>query len=61
MDDEIEYKVQKYWNDLLSYDDKIKLLSENRFWCGLKDYHYGYIPEELKEILRRRIKDNDPS
>jgi hypothetical protein len=57
---ELDIKTEKYWNDELSYDDKVKLLAENNFWDGLKNYHYGYIPEDLKVILRLKIEDNDP-
>jgi len=57
---ELDIKTEEYWNNGLSFEDKAKLLEENRFWDGFKNYHYGYIPEDLKAILRLRIEDNDP-
>ena len=37
--------------------DKLNILSENDFWEGLSVYRYDYIPEDLKEVLMRKIKD----
>lgn len=58
-DSEINNKVEKQWNTL-SHVEKLNLLAENRFWDGFSVYKYEYIPEDLKEILWRRIKENEP-
>lgn len=38
--------------------DKLNLLSENDFWEGLSVYRYEYLPEDLKEYLWSKIKEN---
>ena len=50
--------IEGYWNNLNS-DYRSKLLSENQFWCGFLNYRYNYIPEDLKQILRLKIKDKE--
>jgi hypothetical protein len=56
---ENEEKVKKYWDDELSYDQKCIMLEELNFWNGLVNYHYGYIPEDLKCILRTHLLNDD--
>jgi hypothetical protein len=43
-----------FWNKL-SYDDRVKLLSEWNFWVGFSQYLWEYLPEDLKEKLRLKI------
>ena len=53
---ENDIKIKKLWDDL-SYAEKLSLLSENNFWEGFSIYRYEYIPEDLKNILMRRIEE----
>lgn len=48
--------IRKFWDDMPQID-KLNILSENDFWEGLSVYRYDYIPEDLKEVLMRKIKD----
>jgi len=57
---EIDIIAEKFWNEM-PLIEKLNLLSENRFWDGLSVYHWGYIPEDLKDIIRRRIEENKPN
>jgi hypothetical protein len=57
MNTEQEIKVIKYWNEL-SYDDRVKLLQENNFWNGFKNYRYQHIPQDLKNIMLLKIDVN---
>jgi len=50
----IDINACYYWNEMLK-DERTKLLSNLNFWCGLCNYKYKYLPEELKVILRSRI------
>ena len=58
MNTEQENKVDKIWNQL-SYEDRVKLLQENKFWDGFKNYRYQHIPNDLKEIILLKIDIND--
>jgi len=55
---EIDIKAEKMWNEMF-HVDKLNLLTENRFWEGFGVYRYNYIPEDLKNILRRRIEEKE--
>jgi hypothetical protein len=55
MNAEIELKLKNYW-DGLPVDKRLLILTEFRFWDGLANYRFEYIPEDLKTILMRRIK-----
>ncbi len=48
--------LKNFWDTMLQID-KLNILSENDFWEGLSVYRYDYIPEDLKEVLMRKIKD----
>jgi hypothetical protein len=56
IDMENDIDAENYWNNL-SPVDKMNLLTENQFWDGFSVYMYDYIPEDLKEIIRCKIKD----
>ena len=49
--------LKKFWDNMPQID-KLNLLSENNFWEGLSVYRYEYIPEDLKEYLWSKIKEN---
>jgi hypothetical protein len=51
---ETEYKAFMYWNKL-STDDRLKLLQDNSFWDGFKNYLWDYLPEYLKAIVVLKI------
>jgi hypothetical protein len=55
---EINLLAFNYWNKL-STDDRLKLLQDNSFWDGFKNYLWGYIPEDLKTIIRLKIDINE--
>jgi hypothetical protein len=48
--------IIQYWTNL-SIEDKLKILSENQFWDGFSHYKYEYLPEDLKLILKQKIKE----
>jgi len=52
---ELEIKIYEFWTKL-SVEDRVKILSENQFWCGFSNYMYDYIPEDLKKILRFKFE-----
>lgn len=58
MSTEQEIKVIKFWDEL-SYDDRIKILQENNFWDGFKNYHYQHLPNDLKDIMLLKLVIND--
>jgi hypothetical protein len=47
-----------YWNKL-STDDRLKLLQDNSFWNGFKNYLWKYLPEHLKAIVVLKIDKNE--
>ena len=51
-----DIKAYDFWTNL-TIEDRVKILLENRFWCGFSTYMYEYIPEDLKSILRLKIED----
>jgi hypothetical protein len=57
---ELDIKAEELW-DKIPHVEKLNLLSENRFWEGFSVYHWGYIPEDLKDIIRRKIEENEPN
>jgi hypothetical protein len=57
---ELDINAKKFWDEM-SQVDKLNLLAKNRFWEGLNVYRWVYIPEDLKDIIRRRIEENKPN
>jgi hypothetical protein len=55
---EQDIAIKNFW-DNMSQIDKLNLLLENNFWEGFSVYRYDYIPEDLKEILMRKMKVNE--
>jgi hypothetical protein len=55
---EIDIKAERMWNEMF-HADRLNLLAENQLWDGFSAYKYYYIPEDLKNILRRRIEDKE--
>lgn len=48
--------VKTYW-DNLSRSDKWLLIKKYRFWDGLTDFSYKWIPDDLKDIIKQEIEE----
>jgi hypothetical protein len=44
------FQSKEYWN-LMSEDNRAKILLKYNFWLGFKTYLWDYIPEDLKTAI----------
>lgn len=42
------------WERMTRYE-RYLLLKKNRFWRGLVDFPYRWIPDDLKDVLKREL------
>ena len=49
----------RYW-DRLSRSEKWLLVKKYRFWGGLTDFPYKWIPEDLRKKIRQEIEEKQP-
>ena len=49
----------RYWNEISQYK-KWLLIKKYQFWVGLKDFPYKWIPEDLREKIRKKKKKKQP-
>ena len=58
MDIKREIKLRKYWDEQITPNEKMNLISKNHFWDGLATYSFKYIPEDLKNVLWLKMHEN---
>jgi hypothetical protein len=46
--------LKSYWEKMPEYD-RLIILKKNHLWDGLTLFPYKWIPEDLKDVLRREI------
>lgn len=51
--------AEKYWTNICD-DRRRRILEENDFWLGFTDYHYHYLPSDLKKIIEDKIDNFHP-
>mgnify|MGYP006280152879 CR=1 FL=1 len=51
--------AKNYW-DCLSQYEKWLLIKKYRFWEGLTDFPYNWIPDDLKEKIRQETEKKQP-
>lgn len=49
----------KYWDGLSQYE-KWLLIKKYRFWKGLTEFPYKWIPEDLRKKIVREIAEKQP-
>lgn len=58
MDDaDTDFKAKQLW-DKMSKDERLKILSDYKFWNGFCQYLWEYLPQHLKEIIMAKIASN---
>jgi len=50
MNSDTDFKAYKFWSEL-PVEERLKFLAENRFWDGLSNYLYDYLPEDLQALI----------